>query len=790
MADQFASLPHLVGKITNIDGREAQRSLKSIQAESVRRQTLFSQASTPENPINSIGRYIHLRRTAPERAPVALPHLIIIVDEFAELKTTYPDFMQELVSAARIGRSLGIHLILATQKPSGVVDDQIWSNSNFRLCLRVQTREDSKEVLKTPLAAEIREPGRAYLQVGNNEIFELFQSAYSGAKLQTDGGHGNCFRLYEVNPWGKQQVVFDNRPKVREDSQRTELTALVEHISRYCLENDVPTPAQVCLPPLPESLRLCDVLGERPAGGVAATLGLLDDPERHEQPPLHLDLTESNTFLLGASQTGKSMLLMTAITSIAMHYTPREVNIYLLDGGNSMPRALESSRIVGGVCYREEEERIGNLINLLKREIGRRRRRFVECSVGGFKAYQEAGHDDLPAIVIMLDNAVSVREYCEPLFDQLMFLSREGNGAGIYFMISSTQYAVVPSKVMIGFGTKLALNCNDPGEYSNLFDRCRIQPLDRPGRGLVMINKRILEFQTAWFADGVNEQERNEAMRARFMERNEEYGGCCARPIPMVPEIIPAPEMFALAKAAPKYHLPIGMNYEGVEPVYLDLTEQWVLPLVGRQQSGRTNFIRTVMDMIQATTLKNRTDCYIADSPNRPLDYCRRDYGFVREYTVDSGEALGYIAQIAAELERRQQAMVEAGGAVAEAEFLDRLPLLLLAIDNADFVAMASADKETMAQIATIKKLSRYRALLLLNVENLSPISMHTPELAKRVAADKNGLIFDDLGSSVLFSVPPKTVNQYSKPVRVGDCYIYKNGGVVEKVHTALSTAS
>jgi len=116
-----------------------------------------------------------------------LPHLLIISDEFAELKANQPDFMDELVSTARIGRSLGVKLILATQKPSGVVNDQIWSNSKFKIALKVQDVADSREVIKTPDAAEITQTGRAYLQVGNNEIYELFQSAWSGAEYNPDG---------------------------------------------------------------------------------------------------------------------------------------------------------------------------------------------------------------------------------------------------------------------------------------------------------------------------------------------------------------------------------------------------------------------------------------------------------------------------------------------------------------------------------------------------------------------------------------------------------------------------
>ena len=127
----------------------------SIKAELIKRQELFA-----EYDVNKIDDYIKLYKSGAVKTP--LPHLILVVDEFAELKSEQPEFMKELISAARIGRSLGVHLILATQKPAGVVNDQIWSNSKFKLCLKVQDKSDSNEVLKSPLAAEIREPGRAY----------------------------------------------------------------------------------------------------------------------------------------------------------------------------------------------------------------------------------------------------------------------------------------------------------------------------------------------------------------------------------------------------------------------------------------------------------------------------------------------------------------------------------------------------------------------------------------------------------------------------------------------------
>ena len=174
MANLFKNLPHLLGTITNLDGAQSMRALASIKAELQKRQRLFG-----ENDVNHINQYQKLYKEGLVSEP--MPHLFLISDEFAELKSEQPEFMKELVSTARIGRSLGIHLILATQKPSGVVDDQIWSNSKFKLALKVQNTSDSNEILKHRIFAEITLPGRAYLQVGNNEIYELFQSAWSGA---------------------------------------------------------------------------------------------------------------------------------------------------------------------------------------------------------------------------------------------------------------------------------------------------------------------------------------------------------------------------------------------------------------------------------------------------------------------------------------------------------------------------------------------------------------------------------------------------------------------------------
>lgn len=174
MANLFSGLPHILGQISNLSGNQVRRAMVSIKSENQRRQKLFN-----EQGVNNINAYTTLYKNGEISVPI--PHLFIIIDEFAELKREQADFMKELISVAQVGRSLGVHLILATQKPSGTVDDNIWSNSKFRLCLRVQDRQDSMDMLHKADAAYLTQTGRAYLQVGNDELYELFQSGWSGA---------------------------------------------------------------------------------------------------------------------------------------------------------------------------------------------------------------------------------------------------------------------------------------------------------------------------------------------------------------------------------------------------------------------------------------------------------------------------------------------------------------------------------------------------------------------------------------------------------------------------------
>ena len=200
MANLFNGLPHILGQISNLSGNQVRRAMVSIKSENKRRQRVFN-----EHGVNNINAYTMLYKNGEAAQPV--PHMFIIIDEFAELKREEGDFMKELISVAQVGRSLGVHLILATQKPSGTVDDNIWSNSKFRLCLRVQDRQDSVDMLHKPDAAYLTQAGRCYLQVGNDELYELFQSGWSGAVYDEDEENSRQVLAMMLANTGKAALV-------------------------------------------------------------------------------------------------------------------------------------------------------------------------------------------------------------------------------------------------------------------------------------------------------------------------------------------------------------------------------------------------------------------------------------------------------------------------------------------------------------------------------------------------------------------------------------------------------
>ncbi|GHU74449.1 type VII secretion protein EssC [Clostridia bacterium] len=830
---QIRKLPHLLGAITNLDGSEVTRSLRFIKAETVRRQHVLKAAGPG---VKDITTYLKTRQDKPELGLPALPHLIIIVDEFAELAANYHDFLQELNSTSRIGRSLGVHLILATQKPQGIITPQIDSNSRFRLCLKVQSKEDSMEVIHTPIAAEIRETGRAYLKVGGGEVFELFQSAYASAELDTD--KVKPFTLYELNAWGKQTQVY---PIKDEDTTALESTqvktnqseimnvlnlakswdslsvdqdsgddgddddfaddepikwqyqALMVRLLSYCDDNNIIKQPMIVLAPLPRSITLDKLSSIKHLSlRIRVPIGLADDPDSQWQDTCPIEFYDTHWYIVGSSQSGKTVLVKTLIAALAMQYTPRDVAVYIIDMGKGIPLEFEQSLIIGGIVYRDEETRMQNLFYMLETEIERRRN--LLSGVGSHKAYLESGKDDLPFIIFIVDGFVALREQYEYLADRLRSLSHDAVSAGVFLLVTSTRGLELNSRTMGYFGQRVALFCNNSDEYANMFDRCRIQPKETPGRGLIMQGKRILEFQTALPAVGKTESQRNEQLRNILVNENKRYSGTQAHPIPMVPDTILLKQFtssYGSSWPGAASLIPAGLAYNTVQPYSISLTEWGIVPLIGRTHSGRTNFMRLIICNMMAKTLADiqRFDIYITDDAQRSLS----GYENIAEnYSTEAESAVSHLISIIDELKQRMDRISSIASTDEKAAYRTSLPILIQIVINPKSLDEYSKN-DVKKLIREFTYYAMYGAALIINLDNIPLTGLNIPDIYKVVQDRKRALYFDAVkgGNIRMFNgVNSMAANRYSRPTRPGDMYPVIDDNIVCKVRTILAPSA
>lgn len=268
---ELANLPHTLGMVTDLSGNLTERALVALRAEMDRRKRLFNDAG-----VNDIGPYQQLYWQGKVKQP--LPRLVVIIDEFAELVNDYPDFMDELIAIARVGRSLGVHLILATQSPAGVVKQQIWANAKFRICLRVESRQESMEMLHRPEASDLpRIPGRGYLQVGNNDVFELFQVARVAGRYRvmgdTDtlvGAREERIVIAEVSPLGRRTVLFDSKQAQKRKSAQsapTDIDVVVPRLVDAAKQLNIQKLPSPWPSPLPDHVALPDLIRQEGYAG-------------------------------------------------------------------------------------------------------------------------------------------------------------------------------------------------------------------------------------------------------------------------------------------------------------------------------------------------------------------------------------------------------------------------------------------------------------------------------------------------------------------------------------------
>jgi len=610
MANLFKNLPHLLGTITNLDGAQSMRALASINAEIHRRERLFG-----EFEVNHINQYQKKFKNGEATEP--LPHLFLISDEFAELKVNQPDFIKELVSIARVGRSLGVHLILATQKPSGVVDDQIWSNSRFKIALKVADRSDSNEMLHTPDAAEITQTGRAYLQVGNNEVYELFQSAWSGADYQPDKDDMGIedHTIYLINELGQYEILNEDLSGLEDVDEikevPTELDAIVHHIQLLCEEQEIPPVPQPWLPPLKERITLDELEEVQPtvAWGqekpLSVLLGMADIPQAQKQEAVSINLSKDGHILLyGSPGTGKTTFLQTAAMDLARKFSPKALTMYLMDFGTNGLAPLSKLPQVADTMLLDQTEKISKFVRIMEKELNRRKKLLADYGVGTLDLYRQASGQEEPAIVILLDSYEAFKEeaYEAELFKLLVRISREGLSIGVHLLVTAGRQTNLRAQLYSNFKHQLSLPQNEAGEVRAIVGSTPLAMTmeDIKGRAL-MKREEVDVIQLALPVYGANDTQVLNNLRQAVASLQEAWTGQRPSAIPMVPEELTMEEFLNLPdvqEAIENDQIPIGLELEMVGSVNISLSKFKHMAYVSNAEDAFDNITHHLLKTI------------------------------------------------------------------------------------------------------------------------------------------------------------------------------------------------
>jgi len=589
-------IPHLVGTITNLDTSEMSRTLVSIKSELKRRQVKFNEAreSLGEGTID-IYKYQKLYREGKVKEPMA--HLFIISDEFAELKDQQPEFMDELVSTARIGRSLGIHLILATQKPSGVVNEQIWSNSRFKVCLKVQTEEDSKEMLKREDAASIKEAGRFYLQVGANEIFEIGQSGWAGAKYipvdKVIKKANDDIEFVSLNG----EVIKKVNDEVKKDvaNQGEQLTNIVKYLYDLSNKHNVKT-NQLWLPSIPEEIYLGNVAqkyGFQPKPyEFKIPVGEYDKPEEQKQSLWLADLTCQNGVIYGLSGSGKENFLSTLMYSACSYYSPEDINFYVLDFGAETLKIFEKAPHVGCVLTISDDKKIDSFINFLQKEIRVRKELLVDYS-GDYIEYLKTSGKKLPLMVFILNSYEVFAENFGDYEYNVNYLLREGSKYGIVSFVTASSINGVRTSMADNLHSKTLFQTTDPFDYKYLLEaESGRVPKKAFGRGMSITDGGVAEVQTAY----INEKSNiNASIRSLMTTLNEKYQ-IKAKDIKILPNIVKLNDLTKRTKDIKS--VAIGYDRDSMDIVLQDYVTNKFSLILGDKITDEIFFMCNFIDLI------------------------------------------------------------------------------------------------------------------------------------------------------------------------------------------------
>ncbi|HMK09670.1 MAG TPA: FtsK/SpoIIIE domain-containing protein, partial [Anaerolineales bacterium] len=657
--EPFRKLPHVVDVATNLEYNAVERIFVAIKAEMDRRASILAKAGVADL-IDYRKKVIPtLKPDSP--FPDTFPHLFVIVDEFAEMIQANPDYKLQFEQITRLGRAFGVTLILATQRPSGAVTDQMKANMKFRLCLRVETTDDSREMLGRNDAATLPGiPGRGYLQVGGGPVSE-FQAAYSGASydvsrpdpayqadeilevLQKQNDPPRSFLGWLVGALAaenrRQGIPRQFKPWPNPLPNELPLNAPVD--ATYIFK-DAAVPNVVLSPAVQQWMEASDSKAlwetydwKKGPMPVEATMGVIDNPYLAQQRLLTVDVAGDPLLILGASGRGKTTFLKSLVVCLAAQHAPAELHFYVLDFGRGGLKSLRTLPHVAGVVEGNEPDRVERLFRMIRNTIDDRQRKLQ--AFDSLADYNAANPQTaFPAVLVVIDNIAEFKETYENYLSELVTLVRDGRTFGVYFVMAASLLGDVPSKLFNLLTQRITFTQADPSDYTMIVGRGWTRFNDVPGRGLVveMLDGQPvpLEFQTgvpttsaavdpyrdlvqrmaqAWEAL----EKKTPALKARRPKAVE----------PLALALDLAAVLPPLGEGAVPLAAPLGVNDLDREPTLIEFGAKgpnWIV--IGPPVSGKTTTMRSLVLALAHSYSPERVAMVLVD----PSDAARRFFNF------------------------------------------------------------------------------------------------------------------------------------------------------------------
>lgn len=710
-------LPHSAGMVTDLDEHLAQRVLASLHAEIRKR----------EHHLRDLGAkdMAEVRSSHPQQA---MPSLLIVVDEFAALAGEVPEFVDGLVDIAQRGRSLGIHLLLATQKPGGVVSGNIRANTNLRVALRVNNDGESQDVIDANEAGRIsrNSPGRAFARTGHSELTE-FQTAYLGGAAPTGlGGHDELtivpFELLE-NDSGDAVSDFTSI------GGPTELAAYCDALRRAATDQGIAPAEPPWLTPLPELVSTAELVASSDADG--ALVGIVDEPRSQSQYPLSLKLSEiGNLLVYGTAGSGKTTFLRTLAVGLATSAPPSKMAIYGIDCGGRSLMDIEALPNVGSVVPGDDQERTRRLLTMMRTTIARRAELFGKSGVADIESYRLA-HPDAPSeptMVLLLDSYAGFMDRYEMVdlgafTDMVPRLIAEGPPVGVHVVATADRRSAFPMAVSSIVSSRVVFQMASEDEDMSLgLPREIVKgPRRVPGRGILADDR---EFQTAVLGQDAHKESQTAAIIELGETLRKRYDGEHAFAVDSLPTNV---SLADLPESADPWTAVIGLDDATMQPATVSLEEAHFI-VSGPYRSGRSETLKSVLAGIEKSTPGIRV---LLITPRRsPISSVQGSEVVVCSATEESTE------------------MVE--GVVEELSTRDlHSPPILIVVDDATEVADGplATGLETLLRSGLDRNVRMMAAF-----ESQSIRTVFTPWI-REIRKHKNGILLDpdhDLDGDIL----------------------------------------